>query len=119
MPAQNYQANVVFGANISGYFVVYANSVQDAATLALTRYDQNTAVNLPNGDIRVYGTLAKDKNAIGSNSYAATVYVKDPSAPAGLANAWAVTAFSAALTVPVAATYGANGASATYSTFGA
>lgn len=119
MPQQLYQANVVFGANISGYFTLQANSVQDAAGLALTKYDQNSVVSLANGDTRFYGTLAKDKNAIGSNGYSATVYVKDPSNPVGLANAWTMTVQSTTLAVPIVATYGANGIGAVFSTFGA
>lgn len=119
MPTQTYYANVVFGANISNYFVLTANSIQDAAGLAVQYYDQNTVVSLANGDTRRYGTLAKDRNAIGSNGYAAIVYVKDPSSPAGLANAWQMTVQTSALTVPIAATYSANGIGAGYSTFGA
>jgi len=119
MPTQTYYANVVFGSNVSNYFVLQADNIQQAAALAVQYYDQNTVVSLANGDTRRYGTLAKGHNAIGSNGYAAIVYVKDPSSPAGLANAWQMTVQTAALTVPVAATYSANGINAGYSTFGA
>ncbi len=117
MPSQLYHANVAFGANITGYFVIQAGSLQEAAALAVKAYDQNTAVQLANGDTRTRGNTAGIVNNLANTGAAVTVYVKNPTE--GLANAWQLTVQAAAITPPTLATYTANGIGAAYSTIGA
>lgn len=117
MSQQLYFANVVFGANITNYFTVVANTVQEAAEVAARAYDQNTTVFLANGAARSYGA-ANRINAAGSNNATITVFVKDPGAPllgpSGTANtnAWQISVTTAAIAVPAVATYSATGLNA-------
>ena len=114
MSQQLYLANVVFGANITNYFTILANTVQEAAALAAQAYDQNTTVYLANGAARSYGSATRI-NAAGSNNATITVYIKDPAAPllgpTGTANtnAWLMSVTTAAIAVPTVATYTASG----------
>lgn len=97
MPLQDYQANAIFGTNTTGPIIVTANTIQEAAEIAVRALDQNTLVRLANGDFRngavrnsgVVGTIA-------SNSRTAFVLVRDPSlspfqVPFSTANAFNVT----------------------------
>lgn len=119
MPASLYHANVAFGANITGYFVIQANSVQDAASLAVRAYDQNASVQLANGDSRYRGNTAGIVNNVANTEAQAIVYVKDPANQEFPAKAWEVKVNAARIIAPTIATYGANGAPAVLSTTGA
>ena len=102
MPQQNYIANTLFGANTSMPFVVYANTLQEAAAKAAQAYDQNTAVTLANGESRFAARLNPGVvNSVGSNSRSMTVVVTDPAAPPfGVTNPFTITVSSVA-DVPV------------------
>jgi len=110
MPQQLYLANVVFGANITGYFPVAANTLQEAATNAARIYDQNTTVTYANGVTSSFGSATRI-NAAGSNNASITVFVKDPAAPLvgvtgiGGANSYQFNVVTTAITVPTVATY--------------
>lgn len=80
MPFQTYQANVVFGSNTTGPFVLLGNTIQEVADTALRALDQNTLVQLANGDFRAAGRLATAAiGTIYSNTRTAFVLVRDPS----------------------------------------
>jgi len=109
MSFQNYIANVSFGANTTGPFVILANTFQDAARQAAQAYDQNTAVTLANGEIRFAARLNPGVvNSVGSNNRSLTVTVIDPSAPTfGAPNTFVMTVATTAISPVVAAVYNA------------
>lgn len=130
MPFQAYQANVVFGTNTTGPFIVLANTIQEAADTALRAFDQNTLIQLANGEFRAAARLATA--AIGtvySNTRTAFVLVRDPSVtPFNSPTVFGANAFNVAinttgytdLTRPVTLRdgTGAPGATFTSQTFG-
>ena len=111
MPAQLYTANVLFGANTTLPFVILANTVQDAAQLALRAYDQNAAITLANGDTRPANRLAASipLNAVGSNNYFATVFIRDPSDPKLGSNSYQMNVSTVAIAPITVATYASSG----------
>lgn len=100
MPFQAYQANVVFGANTTGPFLVFGNTIQEVADTALRSLDQNVVVQLANGEFRAAARLAT--GAIGtiySNTRTAFVLVRDPSVtPFNSPNVFGANAFNIAIT---------------------
>jgi len=80
MAYSTYTANVVFGANATGYFQVVANTVQEAATVAVTMYDANAAAFInSNGQVKFIGQASGHNNGIANGTgRTASVFVKDP-----------------------------------------
>lgn len=100
MPLQLYQANVVFGANTTGPIVVLGNTIQEVADTALRSLDQNTLVQLANGEFRAAARL--NTGVIGtiySNTRTAFVLVRDPSVtPFNSPTVFGANAFNVAIT---------------------